>query len=138
MQLQYMLPALLVLTACAHSASDKGAPGANYCPVQFTGEWSAWVDAMPPGPKTLNVSGQVVAPTPGYEASWREGFADRGMPPGQHFYLEFTPPSGFVPQVLTTIDVTYRGDAAYPEYRAVIVHCGDDTVTEISPVPTAH
>jgi hypothetical protein len=137
MQLQYMLPALLVLSACANDASGRGAPGANTCPVEFIGEWKAWVDAMPPGPNMLIVRGQVVAPTPGYQAVWREGFADRRLPPGQHFFLEFTPPDGVVAQVITTMDVEYRNEAAYPEYRAVIVHCGDDMEMEITPVPVA-
>lgn len=144
MRIQYVVPALLMLGACANDVSEEGAPGASdvvameACPVRLVGEWEAWVDAEPPGPRTLHISGQAEAPTPGYEVSWRVGFADRAMPPGQHMYLDVTPPDGMVAQVITPMKLNYEGEAVYPEYRAAIVHCGEDQVIEITPVPVAY
>jgi len=141
-------PVLAAIAACASTeladegdARDQGdekSAVTGPCPVRFGADWDAWVDAQPPGPPTLIVTGQALAPTPGYEASWRVGAADRMMPPGQHLHLEFTPPDGVVAQVITEMDVRYEGDAAYPEYRAVYVHCGDDVSMEISPVTVTH
>lgn len=142
MRLQFVLPAVFILGACANDATEQGAPGLpsaeageETCPVKLVGDWKAWVDAQPPGPPTLHISGQGIAPTPGYAASWREGFADRAMPPGQHIYLDFAAPEGPITQVETQIDLNYESAASFPKYRAVIVHCGEDATIEITPVP---
>ena len=143
-----LTPALVALAACANTevaddvennidVGDDPVVTTGACPVRFGADWDAWVDAEPPGPRTLIVTGQVLAPTPGYTASWRVGAADRMMPPGQHLHLEFAPPDGMVAQVITEMDVRYEGDATYPEYRVVFVHCGDDQTAEISPVLVA-
>ena len=134
------------LAAC--NADEKGAPGAGSyiqkpalakCPVIDSSSWTAWVDAEPgPDAPTLHVRGTVVLPTPGYDYAWRVGIADRALPPGQHMHLEFTPPDGPVAQVITTADVAYAGEAAYPEYRAIIIRCGDEKLAEIPDVPIAH
>ena len=129
---------LLGGVACATEAVDAPAADSGRCPVVFAGEWRAWVDAEPPGPRILHISGQITAPTPGYSISWRFGATDRANPPGQHVHLEVTPPSGMVAQVITTEDVHYSGEAAYPEYRSIHVHCGDYARMEITPVPVAY
>lgn len=142
------LPFLLVLAACA---KDGGAPGgaandnpatddgaAQECPVIRSDNWSAWIDAMPPGPSRLHIRGDAVLPTPGYTASWRVGAADRMMPPGQHMHLSFEAPDGVVIQVITTENIAYEGEATYPEYRVIYVHCGGAQLAEITEIPTAH
>lgn len=112
----------------------------NACPVIESGNWAAWIDAMPSpeGGKRLNVSGEVVLPTPGYEWDLVIGAADRMNPPAQHLQLKLTPPDGIVAQVLTTYQVTHRSDAVYPEYRAILIKCGDKQLAKISDIETAH
>lgn len=143
----------LALTACqiegetlAGSDADDGV-NPEACPVIESRDWRAWIDAMPrvvqdgqsrvAAAPTLHVTGVVDLPTPGYEATWRVGAADRMMPPGQHLHLSLTSPSGMVTQVVTPTQVRYRGEASYPNYRVIIVHCGDDVLAEIGDIITA-
>ena len=60
------------------------------------------------------------------------------MPPGQHMHLTFSAPDGIVSQVVTTEEITYAGEAVYPEYRAIYIHCGDQLLGEVTEIPTAH
>lgn len=140
------LPFLLLLAACAKDggANDNAEPTQNGdvsasddCPVIGSQNWTAWIDAQPPGPARLHIRGETVLPTPGYTASWRVGAADRMMPPGQHMHLSFTAPGGIVAQVLTTEEVGFEGDATYPEYRVIFVQCGDRQLAEITEIPIA-
>lgn len=145
MKLIAIFAAGLTLAAC--NTDREGAPGegsyaqkpvAAVCPVIESRGWAAWVDAEPgPDAPTLHIRGTVVLPTPGYDYTWRVGLADRALPPGQHMHLDFTPPDGFVAQVITTVDVAYVGEAAYPEYRAILVKCGGEKLAEIVDVPVA-
>ncbi len=135
----------LLLAAC--NADGEGAPGeGSYaqkpartaCPVIDSSDWTAWVDAEPgPDSPTLNIRGTVTLPTPGYDYAWRVGIADRALPPGRHMQLEFTPPDGMVAQVLTSMEVSYRGEAAFDAYRMILVKCADERLAEITEVPTA-
>ena len=129
----------LALAACASEAvppdDDDDPAVADKCPVIDSRAWSAWVDAMPPGPPSLHIKGEVDMPTPGYTASWRVGAADRMMPPGQHMHIDFTAPDGVVTQVVTTMEVAYEGPAAYPAYREIRVHCGDTMLGAITEIP---
>ena len=136
----------VALAACANETtpvSETPAPSveegsvSNDCPVIESRNWTAWVDAEPPGPARLHIRGEVDMPTPGYKASWREGIADRAMPPGVHFHLDFAAPDGMVAQVITTDEVAYEGEATYPAYRVIYVHCGDEKLAEIGEVPIA-
>ena len=137
------VPVFLLLSACANGGSDSGdgAPGENTptaaCAAISSSNWSAWIDAEPPGPSTLHIRGDVELPTPGYRASWRVGAADRRLPPGQTMHLTFEPPEGIVAQVVTTQSVAYANDAAYPEYRLIRVMCGDTELAEITDIPIA-
>jgi hypothetical protein len=99
------------------------APG---CPVIDSRNWHAWVDAMPgPGAqRTLNISGEVDLPTPGYTVSLHAGPMDRMMPPGQRFELELAAPDGMVAQVVTTTPVKYREPTPHARYRSVTILCG--------------
>lgn len=141
MQKQWVAPIFLALGACAQWGGadepvnlESDAP----CPVIDSRGWRAWVDLRPgaDAEPTLHVVGEVDLPTPGYRASWRLSFADRAMPPGQHIELLLTPPDGAVPQVVTTELVGYQGAAQFPDYRAIIVDCGDATLTTITDVET--
>ena len=143
------LPFLVLLAACAKGGgtTDTAANDAQGtdeivttadCPVIGSTNWNAWIDAEPPGPSRLHIRGEAVLPTPGYTVSWRVGAADRMMPPGQHMHLSFSAPDGVVAQVITTQDVDYVGEATYPEYRVIYVHCGDQQLAEITDIPTAH
>ncbi len=142
MRLLLAAAASIGLSACAGdnavAEQDQAAGGASPCPVISSSDWRAWIDAEPggDGPK-LYITGAAEMPTPGYAYSWRVGAADRMNPPGQHMHLDFTAPDGMVAQVITPMSVRYEGDAAYPEYRKIVVHCGDDTLAEIDDVPVA-
>ncbi len=159
MKLMMVMTAVLVCAACANDAAPETTaenegkkpprvaetPGplvegdmAEKCPVIDSRNWTAWIDAEPPGPARLHIRGEVDLPTPGYEASWRVGIADRAMPPGVHFHLDFSAPEGMVTQVVTTESVAYEDEAAYPAYRVIYVHCGEETLAEITDIPTAN
>lgn len=142
-----LLTASLVFTACANNDTDVSTDNdavsgndvtANDCPVISSENWTAWIDAEPPGPAQLHIRGEADLPTPGYSASWRVGIADRAMPPGQHMHVSFAPPDGMVTQVVTRQDVEYAGPAEYPAYRVIYVHCGDQRLAEITDIPVAH
>lgn len=116
----------------------KPAPVAS-CPVIESREWAAWVNAMPgPGAsKELIVTGQLVLATPGYTVTLTAGIADRSATPVQQLVLTAAPPSGMVPQVLTTQGVRYQGPAISMQYRAVRIMCGGQMLSEIADVPVA-
>jgi hypothetical protein len=137
--------AAVALTALAACTSDdtpadpveppKPAPVAA-CPVIESRDWAAWVNAMP-GPaatKELIVTGQVTLPTPGYTVTLTAGIADRSATPVQQLILTATPPTGMVPQVLTTQPVRYQGAAISMQYRGIRIMCGGTMLTEIADV----
>ena len=120
-------------------AGPTGSGGGAPCPVVESRDWSAWIDAEPgPGAEPrLIVTGEIDLPSPGYRSQWSIGIADRRLPPAQHLNLALTPPQGIVAQVITTEKLRFEAKAAYPEYRAIIVRCGDTALATISPVPIA-
>jgi hypothetical protein len=137
--------AVVVLTALAGCANaeapaepvepPKPSPVAS-CPVIESRDWAAWVNAMP-GPaatKELIVTGQVTLPTPGYAVTLAAGIADRSATPVQQLILTATPPTGMVPQVLTTQPVRYQGPAISMQYRGIRIMCGGTMLTEIADV----
>jgi hypothetical protein len=81
--------------------------------------WAAWIDLQPPGPPTLHVVGECQFPTGGFTVELRrrepQGFNPRDL------LLDkiVTPPSGPVPQVITTVEARYREETT----------AGFDTVT---------
>lgn len=96
------------------------------CPVIDSRDWTARIEG-----DVLRVSGEIDLPTPGYAVSWKEGPADRRMPPAQHLLLELAAPEGMVAQVIDTVSVEYEGAATYPEYRSILVRCGDQVLAAI-------
>ncbi|WP_428027968.1 hypothetical protein [Altererythrobacter sp.] len=111
-------------------------PAVKGCPVLESRNWHAWIDRMPgPGSKpTLNITGEVDLPTPGYSVSLTAGPADRAMPPGLRFRLEAKSPDGMVPQVVTPTEVRYREVTPYPRIREIIIGCGDTVLATIPDV----
>jgi hypothetical protein len=108
------------------------APGGGNCPVIESRNWSARVTRGAAGERRLHVAGEIDLPTPGYTADFSEGPADRRMPPAQHLILELGEPDGMAAQVVTSMAVEYEGDAIYPEYRAILVRCGDVVLASIT------
>lgn len=125
---------LLALVAATFASSCALPAGSPHCPA--SDNWRAWVNAMP-GPDaipTLIVVGQVAVPE-GHTARLRPGATDRMMPPGQRFeLLVFNDPGkpGGWQEVRGTLA------PALPNYREVIIGCGDETVTRISPIESAY
>ena len=113
-------------------------PAPTNCPIVESREWTGWINAQPPGPATLHIRGDVDLPTPGYSYTWREGIADRALPPGQRMHLDFSPPEGIVTQVITPQTITYAQKATYSAYRVIYIVCGEETIAEITDIQTAH
>lgn len=137
---KFILPAILLLGGLGGCVIDhpKSVPVAG-CPVIGEGKFEAWLDAMPgPGSNgpTLNISGKVDLPTPGYTLELQEGPADRMMPPSQRFRLAATPPGGMAAQVVTSTDVHYRAHSTYPVYRSLVITCGDRVLATVTDIPT--
>ncbi|MFM9864059.1 MAG: hypothetical protein ACKVRO_10670 [Micropepsaceae bacterium] len=137
--------ALAALTNCTSAGEpppppiEPPSPQASSCPVIESRDWAAWVNAMPgPGTaKELIATGQIVLPTPGYTVTLTAGLADRSATPMQQLILTATPPTGMVPQVLTTQPVRYQGPAISMNYRAIRIMCGGQMLSEIADVPVA-
>jgi len=106
------------------------------CPVSATSNWVARLRKLPgaDGKVALVIAGDVTLPTPGWKASWREGPADRAMPPAQYFDVSFERPDGMVAQVITTERISYQADARYPAYRKIVIRCGSRVLAEIGDV----
>lgn len=112
------------------AAADDGEPA---CPVIESANWTAYIDRMP-GPDaapTLNVSGEVTVPTPGFTFAWREGPTDRSAVPSLRLILEPAAPTGLVLQALTTETVSYRGPALPNGYSRIIIVCAGEPIAEI-------
>ncbi len=118
-------------------AMTEDAAVESKCPVLESRNWAAWIDKMPApdadGPR-LRITGEIDVPTPGYTVEWREGPADRAMPPGQRMILSLTAPGGMVAQVVTTMTVDYAGKAAFDAYRAIYVVCEGEGIAEITDI----
>ncbi|MEW4448225.1 hypothetical protein [Qipengyuania sp. JC766] len=127
--------ACLSLAACTTygEGQDERAEG---CPAYDSRNWTAWIDRMPgPGSRpTLNISGEVDMPTPGYTVRLVAGPADRAQPPGLRFRLEATASDGMVTQVITPTEVRYREPTPYSRIREIIITCGDGTLATIPDV----
>ena len=107
------------------------------CPIVSSGDWRAWVNAMPGTQRRLLVTGRVTVPTGGYRVRLELGAVQEIHPPIQQVELIAQPPSGGASQAIVTHDV--RGEfKALPDDGAVTVRCGSATLAEIRPVPIAH
>jgi len=103
------------------------------CPVLDSRGWKAWTEADGDG-HVLKIEGEVDLPTPGYALTWREGIADRAMPPGLRVHLDAAPPADLVMQVVTPTPVSFSLKGANANYRVIYVLCGADTIAVIDGV----
>ena len=139
-----VLAIVATLSGCAMQRGMHRPPlpqMAENCPAIGAGHFEAWLDAMPgPGGShaSLNISGKVDLPTPGYRLELAAGPADRMMPPSQRFRLVAWPPPGMAAQVVTTSEVHYRAPAQYPAYRSLIILCGERVLATITHIPVVH
>ena len=104
------------------------------CAVMKSRNWHAWIDRVAENEPRLNIVGEVDLPTPGYTIEWKPGILDRRKPPSQRLSLLLTPPEGIVIQVITPTKVNYVMPASSLEYRAILIYCGDQLLTEIPDV----
>lgn len=133
-----LAPALAAAVFAANLGGASPAPPA--CPVIDSRDWSAWIDAQP-GPdaaRRLHVRGEVDLPTPGFQAVWRLGPADRRRIPSQILDLTFQPPEGMVIQVVSSERLAFETHALYPGYASIKIRCGDLLIAEIAPVEIVH
>ena len=132
---------LTVLASCQAAEVQPPSPGpVRDCPVIESRDWSAWIDAMPSVPprgSVLHVVGEVVLPTPGYQATLTAGAADRSARPIQQLILTLTPPTGMVAQVLTPVAVRYDGPAISMQYGGLRIMCGGTLLTQLDNVLVA-
>lgn len=128
--------AALMLTGCASLPEESQVVEQRSCAVIESRNWEAWLNTMPgPGSTaTLHVQGEIVLPTPGFDARLSAGRADRSATPSQQLNLDLTPPSGIVSQVQTTEQVSYQGPAIAAQYANVRVMCGGRMIAEITQV----
>jgi hypothetical protein len=103
------------------------------CPVLDSRNWKAWTAPDGDG-HALTIEGEIDLPTPGYALTWRDGPADRAMPPGLRVHLDAAPPADLVMQVVTPTPVTYSTKGYGERYRVVYVLCGGEAIAEIADV----
>ena len=142
--------ALLAIAACQPNAadtpvsSDDPVPAAipfkpaSDCPILDSGEWAAWVDAMP-GPNSrprLIVSGKVRVPTGGYRAAFSDMRVAESYPVQIFLDLALTPPSGPATQAITTIDVRGEWPIA-PPVGSITIRCGRQVIGRVDEIVTA-
>lgn len=115
-------------------------PGQASCPITGSGEWRAWVNAMP-GPDSrpkLMVTGKVTVPTGGYQVGFDPQLQIRESHPAQAFAtLRVRPPSGAATQAVMTHEVRWEWPLTQ-QIGSLEIHCGDRTLARISPVERAY
>lgn len=104
------------------------------CPFRDGGArgWEAWLNAMPgPDPKKLIVIGEVET-QPGYAGKLELTHIDKMRPPNQYAVLSLVEapdaPGGWQP-------IRAEQDTDQDEFTSVVIHCHDETLVTISPVP---
>jgi hypothetical protein len=81
------------------------------------GDWKAWHDNQPPGPKTLYVTGKCTFNTGGYSVQLKP-HEPQGINPAIYLMDKIVKePTGNVNQQITTVDVRYseKTDRVYSE-----------------------
>jgi hypothetical protein len=141
---------LILLAGCQPAADDASvssddpvpAPApfapAPDCPIIDSGEWAAWVDAMP-GPNNqprLMISGKVRVPTSGYRAQFSNMRVAESYPVQIFLDLTVTPPSGPATQAITTIDIRGEWPIA-PPVGSITIRCGRQVIGRIDEIVTA-
>jgi hypothetical protein len=96
-----------------------------------TSDWYAWVNAMPPGPKSFHVTGVVYAPTPGYEVDLSPASPQGINPKDLILDLQLRPRPGIWPQVITPISVRYDVENYAGNYESVLVREPDGDAVQL-------
>jgi hypothetical protein len=95
-------------------------------------DWYASHDHMPPGPKTLSVTGTCTFPTSGYSVKLRR-HEPQGINPMDLLLDKIvTPPTGPVLQVITNVAVRYE-EITDVEYDTVTILPGGPSITVVHP-----
>lgn len=115
-----------------------GQPAAQSCNIAGSREWSASIGTLPGNPQpTLRVSGKVLAPSGGYRIAFDPDLQIAESYPAQAFAaVRVTPPTQPTVQVVMTHNVRWQWPLGQPIGR-VVVRCGDRTLADIAPVPSA-
>lgn len=116
------------LSQCLRNPSEEGEPIG--CSVFESGDWSAWLNKMPPGPARLFVEGVVVVGNPGIEATLVRK-SPQGFNP-KILLLEVLTRQlpGIWPQVLTPKPVRFDEEASI-DYTDVEVFCDQNHLAQI-------
>lgn len=132
--MRMILLAAFSLNAC----QSVGGASATACPITGSGDWAAWVNAMPgPGaqPKLI-VTGKVTVPTGGYQPALELGAVSESYPVQATVIFHPNPPAGPADQAVVTHEV--RGEwPMQPPVGSLTVRCGNQVLARISPVETA-
>jgi hypothetical protein len=115
----------------ARPAAGNGAAPANSCARIKTTGWKAWLDTMPPGPRTLHVAGEGTVPSTGWTLALKPGALTKSNPPTQMFEFIATAPPAISGPVVMKQKVTGEIKNALPRYKAVSILCGKTTVVTI-------
>jgi hypothetical protein len=113
---------------------DGGGESSIPCPFRDGGArgWEAWLNAEPgPDPKRLIVIGEVET-QPGYAGRLELTYMDKMRPPNQHAELTLVESPG-APGGWQPIRAEQETDQGM--YHSVIIHCHDEELATISPVP---
>ena len=144
----YTFPVLLAMAfsqlcnAGNHSESEhaqtsgQAGTGNENCPVLQSRHWHAWIERATDNNvvSRLIITGQVDMPTPGYTVTFTPGPLDRRQPPTLRVMLNAKAPQGMSLQVIDIKNISFRMDTEILNYRAIIVACGDEQLTEIAEV----
>ena len=135
-------PAAPEAAASAAAETPPASPGQATlpaeCKIMNAFAWKASVNAMPPGPAKLGVSGWVVTNTGGYKLQLVRKVIDINSRLVT-VDLVVTPPTDRAIQMVTTQQVTGSFvDLPSSTLDKVVVRCGRGDLATISPVPTNH
>ena len=101
------------------------------CAGSKTRDWYAWIDLMPPGPKSFHIVGEVYVQNPGVEPLLVPK-EPQGINPAillMDLYLCQRP--GLWPQVLVWKPVRYDKVAPGTSYTQVQIFCGDEMIADV-------
>lgn len=124
------------MTDKVNNETDMAVPE-SACSIYESSKWHAWLDkGGEDGGMRLKVSGEVTLPSPGYTVNWQMGPMDRAFPPSLRLRLTTqAPPTGQMNiQVLTVQAADFTVASPVPQYRSIMVFCGDEMLAEIPDV----
>ncbi|APR76170.1 Hypothetical protein A7982_01517 [Minicystis rosea] len=90
-----------------------------------TSDWYAWMNLMPPGPRSLHVTGVVTVGNPGYEVKLTEAVPQGMNPKDLILDLVLTRKPGIWPQVVTQMPVSFVKPSPSVDYDSVLVRLAD-------------